>query len=153
MDENEFGVSPASHSRLSSKMVTRIREASSRELSDLAQVSTPPDEDIGIAVTPQLSHFHHAVNEATILTEPWTMILIRAFSKAAVLLLSEANELLQFGLTTSGGNSHGFQETLSRAEGCTKGLWLLGKKSDMARKVADTLSVRIRRLRCINDPL
>ncbi|KAM5342770.1 hypothetical protein ACJ41O_013736 [Fusarium nematophilum] len=147
VDENEMGVAHASQSRLCSKMVTRIREASARELSDLARVSTPPDEDIGLMVTPQLSHFHHAVNEATILTEPWTIILIRAFSKAAVLLITEANDFLEYGLTTSMTNGHDFNESLRRAEECIKGLWLLGKKSDMARRVADTLSAGINKLR------
>ncbi|KAF5010141.1 hypothetical protein FDECE_3687 [Fusarium decemcellulare] len=148
VDENELGVTTATHSRLSSKMATRIREASARELSDLARVSTPDEELGNTMIAPQLSHFHHAVNEATILTEPWTIILIRAFSKAAVLLISEANDFLEFGLTTRGNNGgHDFQESLCRAEECVKGLWLLGKKSDMARKVADTLSSAMNKLR------
>ncbi|KAM0424211.1 hypothetical protein ACHAPT_010583 [Fusarium lateritium] len=142
VDENELGEASISYGRLGSKMVSRIREASARELSDLAKVSTPDRGTTGM-ISPSLSHFHDAVNEATILTEPWTMILIRGFSKAAVLLISEANDFLEFGLTTRGS----FQESLMRAEECTKGLWLLGKKSDMARRVADRLSLAIHRLK------
>ncbi|WAO93585.1 Hypothetical protein NCS54_01113600 [Fusarium falciforme] len=142
VDENELGVASVSYGRLGSKMVSRIREASARELSDLAKVSTPDRGTTGM-ISPSLSHFHDAVNEATILTEPWTIILIRAFSKAAVLLISEANDFLEFGLTTRGS----FQESLARADECTKGLWLLGKKSDMARRVADRLSLAIHKLK------
>ncbi|EEU38178.1 uncharacterized protein NECHADRAFT_105211 [Fusarium vanettenii 77-13-4] len=142
VDENELGVASVSYGRLGSKMVSKIREASTRELSDLAKVSTPDRGTTGM-ISPSLSHFHDAVNEATILTEPWTIILIRAFSKAAVLLISEANDFLEFGLTTRGS----FQESLARADECTKGLWLLGKKSDMARSVADRLSLAIQKLK------
>lgn len=142
VDENELGVASLSYARLGSKMISRIRESSARELSDLAKVSTPDRGTTGM-ISPSLSHFHDAVNEATILTEPWTIILIRAFSKAAVLLISEASDFLEFGLTPRGS----FQESLARADECTKGLWLLGKKSDMARRVADRLSVAIEKLR------
>ncbi|KAF4978142.1 hypothetical protein FZEAL_5440 [Fusarium zealandicum] len=146
-DDNELGVPAISCSRLCGKMVTRIREASARELSDLARVSTPTNQDATGMTAPQLSHFHHAVNEATILTEPWTIILIRAFSKAAVLLMSEASDALEYERATSRKSSRDFQEPLRRAEACVKGLWLLGKKSDMARKVAETLSLAMIRLR------
>lgn len=142
IDENELGITSATHSRMCYKLVTRIRERSAKELSDLARVATPPDENalLGITIAPQLSEFHHAINEAVILTEPWTVILIRAFSKAATYLLSEANNLLQFDQVASGHDSSELQERMGRAEDCIKGLWLLGKKDDIARKVANVLA-------------
>jgi hypothetical protein len=118
-------------------MAARIRESSVRELSDLASVATPPEET---NTPPQLPEFHHAVNEGTILTEPWTMILIRAFSKASVILLGEADESLRYARRTL-GHSEDFTDSMERAEECIKVLWLLGKKSDMARKIAEVLSV------------
>ncbi|KAM0548402.1 hypothetical protein ACHAPJ_009886 [Fusarium lateritium] len=139
IDTHQLGLSTASQNRTCCKWVMRIRERSAKDLSDLARVATPREQDTFIAI-PQLSEFHHAINEAMILTEPWTVILIRAFSKAANYLLSEANDLLQFDMVTSGHDSFELQERLRRAEECIKGLWLLGKKSDIARKVADTLS-------------
>ncbi|KAF5596961.1 regulatory alcR [Fusarium pseudoanthophilum] len=146
VDENELGEATASQSRLASKMVTRIREASARELSDLAKVSTP-SHNLSNMTGPQMSHFHHAVNEATILTEPWTIILIRAFAKAAMILIHEANDFLEFGLTTPANTGHDFQESMRRAQDCVKGLWILGKKSDMARRSADTLVTAMKKLK------
>ncbi|KAF4333622.1 regulatory alcR [Fusarium beomiforme] len=146
VDENELGEATASQSRLASKMVTRIREASARELSDLAKVSTP-SHNLTNMTAPQMSHFHHAVNEATILTEPWTIILIRAFAKAAMILIHEANDFLEFGLTTPANTGHDFQESMRRAQDCVKGLWILGKKSDMARRSADTLVSAMKKLK------
>ncbi|KAJ4250662.1 hypothetical protein NW762_011921 [Fusarium torreyae] len=146
VDENELGEATASHGRLSSKMVTRIREASARELSDLAKVSTP-DENLRSMTAPHLTHFHHAVNEATILTEPWTIILIRAFAKAAMILINEAKDFMEYGLTTPGNTGHDFQESMRRAHECVKGLWILGKKSDMARRSADTLVSAMKKLK------
>ncbi|KNA96061.1 hypothetical protein FOXG_18095 [Fusarium oxysporum f. sp. lycopersici 4287] len=127
-------------------MVTRIREASARELSDLAKVSTP-SHNLTNMTAPQMTHFHHAVNEATILTEPWTIILIRAFAKAAMILIHEANDFLEFGLTTPANTGHDFQESMRRAQDCVKGLWILGKKSDMARRSADTLVTAMKKLK------
>ncbi|PCD37367.1 hypothetical protein AU210_005866 [Fusarium oxysporum f. sp. radicis-cucumerinum] len=146
VDENELGEATASQSRLASKMVTRIREASARELSDLAKVSTP-SHNLTNMTAPQMTHFHHAVNEATILTEPWTIILIRAFAKAAMILIHEANDFLEFGLTTPANTGHDFQESMRRAQDCVKGLWILGKKSDMARRSADTLVTAMKKLK------
>jgi hypothetical protein len=142
IDNNQLGTSSASHNRTTYNLVSRIRERSTQELADLARVATPLEEDalIGITTAPQLSEFHCAINEAIILTEPWTVILIRAFSKAATYLLNEANNLLLFDLGAFGGNSSELEQKLRGAEDCIKGLWLLGKKSDIARKVADVLS-------------
>lgn len=137
VDEHGIGVDVDVQSRASSRMASRIRESSVRELSDLASVATPPEET---NTPPQLPEFHHAVNEGTILTEPWTMILIRAFSKASVILLGEADESLRYARRTL-GHSEDFTDSLERAEECIKALWLLGKKSDMARKIAEVLSV------------
>ncbi|EKJ70452.1 hypothetical protein FPSE_09446 [Fusarium pseudograminearum CS3096] len=146
VDENEIGEADVSHARLSSKMVTRMRESSAKELSELARVSTPSQNLTSLA-TPQMSHFHHAVNEATILTEPWTILLIRAFVKATMVFLQEAKDHLEYGPTASTNPSSDFQESMHRAQDCIKGLWILGKKSDMARKSADTLAAAMRKLR------
>ncbi|KAF5658096.1 regulatory alcr [Fusarium heterosporum] len=146
VDENELGEATASYDRVSSKMITRMREASARELSDLAKVSTPA-QDLSNTDVSQMTHFHHAVSEATILTEPWTILLIRAFTKAALILISEAKDFLEYGMTTPANNGHGFQESIRRAQECVKGLWILGKKSDMARESADTLAAAVKKLK------
>ncbi|KAL9567245.1 hypothetical protein ACKAV7_008620 [Fusarium commune] len=92
IDENALGLPAPSQSRSNCKWVMRIRERSARELSDLARVTAP---DNSTFIVPTLSEFHHAINQCMILTEPWTVILIRAFSKAANYWMGEVNELLQ----------------------------------------------------------
>ncbi|GAB1213255.1 hypothetical protein ATERTT37_002404 [Aspergillus terreus] len=137
IDENALGMEDATCNRRTSQMAWRIRKHSARELSDLARVATPPDGDINLGV-PQMPDFHHAVNEGTLLTEPWTMLLIRAFTTASTVLLGEADETLRYDESTLGHNSHDFERTMERAEdcyslkGCVRddtigGLILLGK--------------------------
>lgn len=146
VDENALGMGDAACSRITSQMAKGIRKHSARELSDLARVATPPTTDAYLGV-PQMSDFHHAINEGTLLTEPWTMILIRAFTKACMIFLGEADESLLYAGTTLGHNSQSFWLNMEQAEDCMKGLWLLGKKSDMARKIAETLSLALGNLR------
>ena len=69
-----------------------------------------------------------------ILTEPWTIILIRAFSKTAIYWMGEANDLKVFEDSGEVG------EKLAQAEECIRALWILGKKSDSARRCAEVLS-------------
>ena len=146
VDENALGMEGAAYSRITSKMARTIRKHSARELSDLARVATPPTRDANLRV-PQMPDFHHAINEGTLLTEPWTMILIRAFTKACMVFLGEGDESLRYIGTTFGHNSHNFERNMEQAEDCMKGLWLLGKKSDMARNIAETLSHALVKLR------
>ncbi|KAJ6109265.1 hypothetical protein N7486_001499 [Penicillium sp. IBT 16267x] len=146
VDENALGMKDGACSRTASQVASRIRKHSARELSDLARVATPPTRDANMGV-PQMPDFHHALNEGTLLTEPWTMILIRAFTKACVIFLGEADESLRYARVTLGHNSHDFERNMEQAEDCIKGLWLLGKKSDMARKIAETLSLALGKLR------
>lgn len=142
VDENDLGMEDAACSRIASQMAGRIRMHSARELSDLARVATPPTKDANLGV-PQMPDFHHAVNEGTLLIEPWTMILIRAFAKACMIFLEEADESLRYAWHN---NLDFFEQNMGRAEDCMKGLWLLGKKSDMARKIAETLSLALGKL-------
>ncbi|RHZ63445.1 Zn(II)2Cys6 transcription factor domain-containing protein [Aspergillus thermomutatus] len=146
VDENGLGMEDAACSRITSRMARRTRKHSARELSALARVASPATRDANLGV-PQMPDFHHAVNEGTLLTEPWTMILIRAFTKACVIFLGEAEESLRYAGTTLGHNRHNFERNMEQAEDCMKGLWLLGKKSDMARKIAETLSLALGKLR------
>jgi hypothetical protein len=76
-----------------------------------------------------------------LLTEPWTIILIRAFSKAGNYWLGEAS-----GLIRCDCDGVEVEVRLGRAEECVRGLWTLGKKSDIARRCAETLSRAKRKL-------
>jgi hypothetical protein len=135
VDQKGLGIKASTQMRLRSRVVAKMQETSVKELSDLARVATPPSEETNCF---QLPGFHPCVNEGTILTEPWTAILIRAFSKAAVWLLEDAEGYGQYGLGAYPND--GLSDTLKQAEYCIKGLWFLGKKSDMSRRVADILT-------------
>ncbi|KAK3937753.1 hypothetical protein QBC46DRAFT_451721 [Diplogelasinospora grovesii] len=155
IDENDLGISCASRARASANMVGRIRTASANELADLSRVSTPAlVEESGDGLTPQLPDFHFAVNAGTIMTEPWTIILIRAYAKAYVLHFSKVDELWRHDKAMLGRKSEGCQESLRRCEECIRALWFLGKKSDMARKVAKALTQALRTLEaCISKDI
>ena len=64
-----------------------------------------------------------------------------------MVFLSDADESLRCPGTTLGHNSHDFERNMEQAEDCMKGLWLLGKKSDMAREIAEILSLTLEELR------
>ncbi|KAH7367565.1 hypothetical protein B0T11DRAFT_223215 [Plectosphaerella cucumerina] len=135
VDDEGLGVWSDGQERRRTGMAAVIRNTSVTELADLAKVSMPP---VGSFADPQLSGFHHAVNEGAVLTEPWTVILIRAFSKATVLIFEDADRLRRS--TTPQGGADELWATLGRADDCIKTLFYLGRKSDMARQVADVLA-------------
>ncbi|KAL4938052.1 hypothetical protein BDV06DRAFT_232121 [Aspergillus oleicola] len=141
VDENTLGTEDGATARKACQFAQRMRMDSARGLADLARIATPDTADVALGM-PQMPGFHHAVNEGTLLTEPWTIILIRAFSKACVIFLSDARVSLSIL-----GHSMDYEEYVGRAESCIKGMWLLGKKSDMARKIAETLSSALSILR------
>lgn len=140
VDDNELGDAQARQERLNASTVYTIRRSSARELSDLARITTPSDwADGANPPAPQLPDFHSAVNQGAILTEPWTIILIRAFSKAFMWHLSEVELWQRYRASIGHGREDG-QESINQCADCVKALWYLGKKSDMARNVAVTLS-------------
>lgn len=147
IDDNSLGAVGATHIRITSQVARRMRLHSARGLSHLARVGTPSTTNNNNLGRPQMSDFHHAVNEGTVLTEPWTIILIRAFTKACMVFLGDVDESLHYSGNTFGHNSHDFERNMEQAEDCLKGLWLLGKKSDMAREITEILSLTFEELR------
>lgn len=133
VDESELGLEEATHQRNISAFIAKFRENQCRVLSDLASCACPR-EDASFAQ----SEFHFAVNEGALLTEPWTVVLIRAFAKAGVLLL-ESDTLLPSDLDR--------EDAFQRADACIKALWFLGRKSDMALSAANILgeALKLRR--------
>ncbi|KAI8953387.1 hypothetical protein F4801DRAFT_537382 [Xylaria longipes] len=138
VDQNGLGTEEASLSRLNVSLTARIRKSSAVELSDLARVTTP--QEIGNKPTEQLSGYHFAVNEGSILTEPWTALLIRAFTKASIFHLSVAQDLQRQEWAILGEDSEEYKESLRRCDTCVKALWFLGRKSEMARSVSKVLA-------------
>lgn len=136
VDENNLGVEYSTQVRLRVDVVRFLRQDSAAILSDLARVSTCPRA--GDIPGTHISDLHFAVVEGSILTEPWTMILIRAFTKAAILHLTEVEESVRHD--PSSLENHTIMILARRCEDCTKALYCLGKKSDMARNIASILS-------------
>ncbi|KAI3584687.1 hypothetical protein IWW34DRAFT_259513 [Fusarium oxysporum f. sp. albedinis] len=136
VDENKLGLDYSTQVRQAANVVVSLRRDSAAILSDLARVSTRPRA--GDVPGTGISDLHFAVVEGSILTEPWTMILIRAFTKAAILLLTEVEENVRHEHTPL--ETPGVMNLVRRCEDCTKALWCLGKKSDMARNIASILS-------------
>jgi hypothetical protein len=141
VDDHNLGVNTESCIRITGRIACRIRDAGVKELSELASIAIPCN---GLQ---NASNFHHAVNEGIILTEPWTMILIRAFSMASAILLGEADDTLRHSAAELGYTDGNCEAILGRVLNCNKALWHLGKKSDMARKAAEFLSLTTERLR------
>ncbi|KAF4453969.1 hypothetical protein F53441_3494 [Fusarium austroafricanum] len=136
VDENKLGLDYSTQMRQAANVVVSLRRDSAAILSDLARVSTRPRA--GDVPGTGISDLHFAVVEGSILTEPWTMILIRAFTKAAILLLTEVEENVRHEHAPL--ETPGVMNLVRRCEDCTKALWCLGKKSDMARNIASILS-------------
>lgn len=92
VDENLLGCDGYKEKCLHVGLATKIRRTSSIELADLAAIITP--QVFGTMASKQLPNFHVTVSESPVLTEPWTILLIRAFTKASVFHMSEIEELL-----------------------------------------------------------
>ncbi|KAI3529106.1 C6 zinc finger domain-containing protein [Colletotrichum filicis] len=129
VDEQGLGSATRAAERVASGLVGDLRRASVREVSDLARAATPQHDVGGLGV---LLDFHPAVKEGALLTEPWTMVLIRSFAMAGTLLLEEADGGLGVG-------DEVVVEALDRCEDCVKALWYLGRKSTLSRQVAGIL--------------
>lgn len=148
VDENSLGDGRAGQLRAASETVENIRRASADELADLARVVTPPDwaQSAASPPPPQLPGFHFAVDQAAILTEPWTAILVRAFSKAFVWHFGKAQQENQNRDVLSYVGQD-VQRSISQCNDCIRALWQLGKKSDMAWSLAETLASALADLR------
>lgn len=134
--ENGFGFNSASVERVD--MATKIRRTSSIELADLAAATTPGDiSNMGLK---QLPDFHFAVNESPLLTEPWVVLLIRAFTKASIFHLTEAGELRKLEWSGFDHESEALQASVKRGNSCVRALRFLGIKSGMARAISKVLS-------------
>lgn len=136
VDDSNFGLEIQQMLRASTDFVACIRRSNCQALSDLARCSSPKEDN-----TPaQLRGFQSAVREGALLTEPWTAVLIRAFAKAAVVLLENEQMPSANGRTRA-------EEALRRADDCVQALWCLGRKSDVALLAANILGGALKQKR------
>ncbi|KAK0313189.1 hypothetical protein LTR91_014570 [Friedmanniomyces endolithicus] len=118
------------HKRQSTGCAGTLRTQSAYAVSELGRWARYDDIDSSFSQSPG---FHHAVNKAALLTEPWTMVLVRSFGYAGAVwarqVTSEARSV--FCGTTTGASE--------RLQYCIDALSLLGKKSGMAMGAAQVL--------------
>jgi hypothetical protein len=144
VDENGLGTDEGASSRAAANLAARIRKSSATELADIARVTTPQDAD---DEEDQLPSYHFAVNEGTLLVEPWTVLLIRAFAKACIYHLSAAEDLRSCEWEMLGQTeSEEYRACLGMSDACVKALWFLGRKSEMARRLSLVFAGAVRRL-------
>jgi hypothetical protein len=118
-----------SEDRIAAGFVLKLRTEHALMVSKLARASLYGQH-------PSLHlHFHDSLNEVAFLVEPWTVVLIHSFAKAAYILLESLDI----------ADSHSVQADsfLRGCEYCIRALQYLGRKSDMAFMVARNLSVSL----------
>ncbi|KAK3623389.1 hypothetical protein LTR56_021661 [Elasticomyces elasticus] len=118
-------------SRQSVNIVGTLRAGSAFTVSELGRCSRRTEDDLSFAKSPD---FHHAVNKAALLTEPWTMVLVRSFGYAGAFWAKRAAP--EYGFMYCDMESCMAKERLHH---CIDALSLLGRKSDMARCAAQVL--------------
>lgn len=138
VDQRGLGDATEAARRTEARQAAGIRRSTVQLISELAKASTPRHDEYG-----ELDNFHHAVSEGALLTEPWTMILIRTFSRASIILLEDGEEPVARVQQANGGK--GERGNFERCMDCVKALWYLGRKSDMAREVATVLGAALQR--------
>jgi hypothetical protein len=146
VDENKLGVDENSETRARMNMVSRIRTSSTDELAELARVIAPGDG------AEQLPEYHHAVNEGPLLTEPWTILLVRAFTKAALYHLDKAKDAKAQPWGGSGHPGMGAHDSVRKTEYCAKALASLGQKSAMSRHISRILYRELGVMNCKTTP-
>lgn len=123
IDNGRLGAN--SEDRIAAGFVSRLRTEHALVVSKLCRASL-------YGQNPSMHlHFHDSLNEVAFLVEPWTIVLIHSFAKAAYILLE--------GLDVSDRHI----SFLQGCEDCIRALQYLGRKSDMAFMLARNLSVSL----------
>ncbi|RMJ24967.1 C6 transcription factor [Aspergillus sp. HF37] len=132
LDRAEIGMESQRECRRAIGLVATLRKDNAVAVSNLAYRSLR-GQDLSFAKTRE---FHDSVNERAMLTEPWTAVLTRSFTKAGYNLLDEAHavHLAQNDLSN---------QALLQCGYCVDGLLCLGRKSDVALLAARILSSRV----------
>ncbi|KAK5736907.1 hypothetical protein LTR17_007051 [Elasticomyces elasticus] len=130
--DNAGRTTPSSRcSRQSLNIIGTLRAGSAFTVSELGRCSRRAEDDMSFAKSPD---FHHAVNKAALLTEPWTMVLVRSFGYAGAFWARKAAPESEPVYGDTGGCI-----ARERLHHCINALSLLGRKSDMARYAAQVL--------------
>ncbi|KAL4997430.1 regulatory protein alcR [Aspergillus recurvatus] len=114
-------------------LVTKLRLDNALAVSALARSSLRGQEQYPDKAPQMYRHFHDSLTEVAFLVEPWTVVLIHSFAKAAYILLD--------CLEGDGQQSAlaGYLQLQQNCNYCIRALQYLGRKSDMAALVARDL--------------
>jgi hypothetical protein len=136
-----MGLELQRHFRQSSLLVLRMRKQNTFAISDLSRCACPRYD----SSSPRARKFHFALNKGALLTEPWTVVLIRSFGKAGYILLDSLPYSIPFvqGRIQAEGEVE-IEQVRLRCELCIQALWYLGNNSDMAFLAATALSAALR---------
>ncbi|KAH1338532.1 hypothetical protein KXW31_004037, partial [Aspergillus fumigatus] len=131
IDEGHLGLDSRREARTAIDFVATLRRDNALAVGAIAQRSLQGRDSLAN----RIQFYHDAVNEAAFLTEPWTLVLIRCFAKAAYILLDDITP------QSHGARPDDPSEYARRnCEFCISALWCLGTKSDMAFVAARSLS-------------
>jgi hypothetical protein len=133
VDSNGLGSEESSRRRKAENLASKIREASASELADIAFVTTPSENDAGGRQLPDL---HFAVNQGSLLTEPWTILLVNAFAKAALYHLGVLDGLETQEPLASICADEKRHRLVRRIDACAQCLLFLGRKTAIAGDIA-----------------
>ena len=133
VDNHNMGFEQTSRSRIAEDLPSVMRKLSADELSDIARVTTPLQHGSGSGQLPDL---HFAVNQGSLLTEPWTILLVNAFAKASLYHLEVINALEMKTNLLSDKEGETLRNAVLRIDSCSKCLWFLGRKTSVAADIA-----------------
>ncbi|USP74041.1 uncharacterized protein yc1106_01315 [Curvularia clavata] len=123
--------------RLASHLVATLRRQNALAVADLSLASIHSakaedgNDDAGAGGHAK-ADFHFALNQAALLTEPWTVVFVRSLCRAGYILVQLAGSIDSSVSERS--------QARTRCADCIEGLWYLGRKSDMAFLAARCLS-------------
>lgn len=129
IDNRRLGSESEGEARIAAGFVLTLRTEHAFMVSELARASL-------YGQNPSMHlDFHDSLNEVAFLVEPWTVVLIHSFAKAAYILL-ESLDISDRYIVQADSFARG-------CEYCIRALQYLGRKSDMAFMVARNLSISL----------
>ena len=132
IDTSSLSLPIERQARQTSRLVPKLQRENAFAVANLSRASLHGSLDRSFQ---NAREFHFAVNKAALLTEPWTVVLIRSLSRAGYILAELASRDVPASESMEVG---------SRCGDCVEALWFLGRKSDMAFLAARFLSNMLR---------
>ncbi|KAL4805608.1 hypothetical protein BDV18DRAFT_161258 [Aspergillus unguis] len=142
IDRSRLGTEAGRRDRITSDLISVLRIENALAVGGLAHSSLTYDQN----KCNLTQHFHDSLNEVAFLVEPWTVVLIHSFAKAAYISLEYVDVYDIPGYGNPGSEQGGGGVTGAFAQNCHYcicALRYLGRKSDMASMVARDLSRKL----------